>query len=156
MNDRLKQLSPQSNVDYTPKRVPVFDPNAIRDPVISGYEAALAPPADVLAQTFGIVRWRRTAAGADFIEYVYEHTNVLGIPACKAYRITEHPLLPDVPDMRKNPPAGRQLAPATNETVTIVPCHADSYEHVAPGSLTTPVPRRIEPSPRPSPLASPP
>ncbi|GAC1415946.1 MAG: hypothetical protein NVSMB64_26170 [Candidatus Velthaea sp.] len=148
----MKALSQGGAVDYTPKRVNVYDPNAQRDRIVSAYEAALAPPPDILARTFGLIRPNRTAAHADSISYVFERTTLLGIPVCKAYKITEHPYTRSAADLSKNPLAdtGRQIAKPEVEIVTLAPCTEKSYTPVVPGSLKAPVPRRASDGPLPA------
>ncbi|GAC1414751.1 MAG: hypothetical protein NVSMB5_03070 [Candidatus Velthaea sp.] len=152
LNDRLRALSQGGPVDYTPKRVQVSDPTAIRDRIVNAYEAELAPPPEILARTFGLVRLKRTTAYADSISYVFDRTTILGIPACKAYKITEHPYTRPAADLSKNPLAdtGRQLATYEKEITTIVPCTEKSYSPVVPGSLGKPVPRHESDGPLPS------
>jgi hypothetical protein len=116
--------------------------------VLDAYEAALAPPLEILAKTFGLIYATRTVARADSVEYVYERTHsiLLGHDICRAWRITEHPLRPvdKAPDVSK--PGGvsfpaplRDVKPET-ETVE-VPCDDKAMIKVEPGSLKTPVPR---------------
>jgi hypothetical protein len=114
---------------------------------LDAYEAALAPPAEILARTFGLIRVQRTAIVADSIAYVYEHIRTPFGQRCRAYRITEHPHPPpqpqkfDAKDTWRNPGADRNpdLKP-TVDTVE-VSCNDRRMEAVVPGSLKTPVPR---------------
>lgn len=158
LNDKLKGIGANGSVDYTPQRVNVSDPSELRDRAVAAREASLAPPPEILAQTFGIFRSPRSTVAPDFIEYVFERTTVLGIPACKAYKITEMPFTSGAVDARTRvPDTGRQYSKPKMEIVTIVPCNDKSYIAVTPGSLKTPVPRResLGPTPTPAPRASP-
>jgi hypothetical protein len=123
--------------------------------VLDAYEAALAPSLAILAKTFGIIYTTRTITHADSVAYVYERTHLLlGGDVCRAYRITEHPLRPvdAAPDETK-PGAVSFPAPLRDQKPEIetveLPCDAPGMIKVAPGSLTTPVPRRPAPPPRP-------
>jgi len=151
LNDRLKGLNGAGPVDYTPKRVKVTDPNDQRDRIVAAYEASLAPPPEILAQAFGLIRMSRTAAHADSISYVFERGTFLGLPICKAYKITEHPYTRPAVDLSRNPlgDTGRQIAKADIEIVNIYPCDESKYVPVKPGSLTTPVPRHAADGPLP-------
>jgi hypothetical protein len=162
INDRLKNLNTNGTVDYTPQRVKVGDPNEVRDRAVAAREATLAPPPEILAQTFGIFRSPRSTVAPDFIEYIFERTTVLGIPACKAYKITEMPFTNAAPDARAGKSgviadSSRQYSKPVMEIVTIVPCTDKSYTAVTPGSIKAPVPRRasLGPTPTPAPRASP-
>jgi hypothetical protein len=146
LNDRLRAALPtkptagMQKVDlgsgYTTNRV------------LDAYEAALAPPLEVLAKTFGLIYTTRTITRADSVEYVYERVHgLLGKDVCRAYKITEHPLRPvdSPPDVSKPgaitlPGALRDVKPDI-ETL-LVPCDAPGMIKVEPGSITTPVPRR--------------
>jgi hypothetical protein len=116
--------------------------------VLDAYEAALAPPLEILAKTFGLIYTTRTLTRADSVEYVYERVHgLLGNDVCRAYKITEHPLRPtdSAPDVSKPgaltlPGALRDVKPDI-ETVD-VPCDSPGMIKVEPGSITTPVPRR--------------
>jgi hypothetical protein len=117
--------------------------------VLDAYEAALAPPLEILAKTFGLIYTTRTIGRADSVEYVYERTHsvLLGHDICRAYRIVEHPLRPvdKAPDVSKPgavsfPGPLRDVKPEM-ETVD-VSCDDKSMIKVEPGSLKTPVPRR--------------
>jgi hypothetical protein len=146
LNDRLRAALPtkptagMQKVDlgsgYTTNRV------------LDAYEAALAPPLEVLAKTFGLIYTTRTLARADSVEYVYERVHgLLGKDVCRAYKITEHPLRPvdSSPDVSKpgaiTLPGALRDVKAGIETVE-VPCDAPGMMKVEPGSITTPVPRR--------------
>jgi hypothetical protein len=146
LNDRLRAALPtkptagMQKVDlgsgYTTNRV------------LDAYEAALAPPLEVLAKTFGLIYTTRTITHADSVEYVYERVHgLLGKDVCRAYKITEHPLRPvdSAPDVSKPgaitlPGPLRDVKPDI-ETVE-VSCDAPGMIKVQPGSITTPVPRR--------------
>jgi hypothetical protein len=127
------------------------------DRVLDAYEAALAPPLEVLARTFGLIYTARTAFRADAVQYVYERTRVLGVEVCKAYTIVEHPLR--APATKADhvglgaPAAGDQtglmrtgpLGDLKPEISTqIVPCDAKGMIPVQPGSLKSPAPRHAE------------
>ncbi|MGB8266775.1 MAG: hypothetical protein WCE44_10660, partial [Candidatus Velthaea sp.] len=144
LNDRLRGLLPHGTVDYTPRHVDLGARDDFAKRIEAAWEVGLAPPADVLARTFGIIWAKRTAVHADSITYVFARTTVLGVPVCKAYRITEHPYGAGAPDLSKNPIAdtGQKYAAPETEIVTIVPCSEKSYEPIVPGSLQTPAPRR--------------
>jgi len=138
---------PHGSVDYTPRRVDLGSRDEFAARVQAAYEAGLAPQADILAKTFGIIWAKRTVSQPDSITYVFERTTVAGIGVCKAYRITEHPYTAPPPDLRANPLAdeSRRTAPPDISIVTIVPCSEKSYEPVEPGSLKTPEPRHRPP-----------
>ena len=154
LNDRLRKalrsapVAGMKRVDLTPYAT---------DRGLNAYEAALAPPLEILAETFGLIYTRRTLAVADSVTYVYERSVVLGHETCKAYRITEHPLRP----VATAPPAQastlgsnaagpgpvslpRPLPDATPqvESAVTVPCDDPKMQAVVPGSLTSPVPRQ--------------
>ncbi len=119
------------------------------DRVLDAYEAALAPPLEVLAKTFGLIRVRRTLTQADSIAYVYERTrNLFGQEVCKAYRITEHPQRPPTTYSTHTGPGAVDFpvpladVKPTVETVE-VSCNDAKMQAVAPGTLTTPAPRRL-------------
>ncbi len=143
LNDRLRNLLPHGDVDYTPRRVDLGKTDEFAARVQAAYEAGLAPPPDILAKTFGIIWQKRNSLVADSISYVFERTTIAGIGVCKAYKITEHPYTGGPPDLRANPLAdeSRRTAPPDIAIVTIVPCSEKNYEPVAPGSLKTPEPR---------------
>lgn len=119
--------------------------------VLDAYEAALAPPLEILAKTFGLIHTTRTVAHADSIAYVYERTrDLLGREVCRAYRITEHPLRDaPVPPSRLGPGAvefPRSLADVKPVVETVeVSCRAPGMIPVEPGSITSPVPRHLTP-----------
>jgi hypothetical protein len=119
------------------------------DGVLSAYEAALAPPLEVLAKTFGLIYTTRTISRADSVTYVYErtHSPILGHDICRAFKITEHPLreaehpvLPVGPGVVAFPGPLRDVKPELERVE--VPCNAKGMIEVVPGSLKTPVPRR--------------
>lgn len=111
---------------------------------IADAEAALAPPAQILAQTFGLIRVDRTVVRADSVAYVYKRIRTPFGERCLAWRITDHPKPPPParydplhpPDPRRN----LELKPEVEESVE-VSCNDPRMERVVPGSLTTPVPR---------------
>ena len=145
MNERLRQLSRGGPVDYTTKRLGAAD---IAQAVVDAYEKALAPPAEILARTFGLIWTTRTVLHADSVAYVYERTrDVLGREVCKAYRITEHPLQPAPARFDPNKP--QFPGPLPNATPLLetvdVRCNDAGMQHVAAGSLTSPVPRQKPP-----------
>jgi hypothetical protein len=122
------------------------------DRVLDAYEAALAPPLEILAKTFGLIYTTRTISRADSVEYVYERTRsvILGRDICRAYKITEHPLReayhptpPVGPGVVEFPGPLRDVKPEIEKVD--VPCDAKGTIDVVPGSLKTPVPRRQTP-----------
>jgi hypothetical protein len=127
---------------YTPAPV---DPND----AVGAYERALAPPAEVLAETFGLIRVSRTLAHADSIAYVFERRrDLLGRETCRAFRITDHPQPPPptpMPAIMGGFP--RPYLPDRNPDLkpiveyVDVSCNDRRMERVEPGSLRTPVPR---------------
>lgn len=117
--------------------------------VLDAYEAALAPPPDVLAKTFGLIYVTRTQAHADSVAYVYERTQlvVLGHAVCRAFRITEHPLRTADERVDVSKPGALTLpGPLRDEKPVLetidVACDTPGMIVVEPGSLTAPVPRR--------------
>jgi hypothetical protein len=117
--------------------------------VLDAYEAALAPPLEILAKTFGLIYTTRTLTRADSVAYVYERTrDVLGREVCRAYRITEHPQRPAPARVDHAAPGAvdfpRPLPDVTPSIETVdVSCRAPGMIPVEPGSLTSPVPRRL-------------
>jgi hypothetical protein len=115
---------------------------------LDAYEAALAPPAEILARTFGLIRVHRTTTVADSVAYVYERVSTPFGERCRAYRVTEHPLPPppqkfDFTNPYRNPvPRGIPDLKPMIETVD-VSCRDRRMEAVVPGSLKTPVPRHL-------------
>jgi hypothetical protein len=122
--------------------------------VLDAYEAALAPPLEILAKTFGLIYTTRTVTRADSVAYVYERTrDVVGREVCRAYRITEHPVREATPPPNHLGPGvvefPRPLPDVTPRVETVdVSCRAPGMIPVDPGSLTSPVPRR-PPTPAP-------
>ncbi|MDB5071269.1 MAG: hypothetical protein JWM87_2380, partial [Candidatus Eremiobacteraeota bacterium] len=146
LNERLRAMLPKGPV--TPGRyTPGLDPNA----AVDAYEKALAPPAEILAATFGLIRVKRTLVHADSIAYVFERRrDVLGREVCRAFRITDHPQPPPptpMPSLAGGfarpylPDRSPDLKPVV-ETVD-VSCNDPRMEKVEPGSLRTPVPRHL-------------
>ncbi len=144
LNARLRAMLPHGAVapgHFTP----ATDPRE----ALEDYERALAPPAEVLAETFGIIRVQRTLMVADSIAYVFERKrDLLGRETCRAFRVTEHPL----PPPPTPPPSlvggfSRPALPDRNPDVkpvveyVDVSCSDRRIEKVEPGSLTTPLPR---------------
>jgi hypothetical protein len=148
LNDRLRSLIPHGPVDFTPKRVSA-GANEVTDQVQAAYEAALAPPPEILAKTFGIISHKRTVGEPDSIAYVFEQYKIGPFTACKAYKIVEHPFAPSSAwtptpvgaGVKADFPAPSRGTPPDVGIVTIVPCNPSSYTHVEPGSITTPLPR---------------
>ncbi len=143
MNERLRQLSRGGPVDYTPKRL--GGGADIAQGVVDAYEKALAPPAEILARTFGLLWTTRTVLRADSVAYVYERTHdILGREVCRAYRITEHPL--QAAPARFDPNKAQFPGPLPNATPLVetveVRCNDPNIQAVVPGSLTSPVPRQ--------------
>ncbi len=118
--------------------------------VLDAYEASLAPPLEILLKTFGLIYTKRTTGQADSIAYVYERTRVLGVEVCTAYVITEHPLRTAGPNDDHLGPLPHPTLPGPlpdlkpEITREPVPCNAKGMIPVVPGSLTSPVPRRLE------------
>jgi hypothetical protein len=136
----MRALLPSGPVDYSAKRVE----NDIAKRVLDAYEKALAPPAEILARTFGLIWTTRTVLHADSVSYVYERTHdLLGREVCKAFRITEHPL--QQAPVRFDPNKAQFPGPLPNATPLIetveVRCNERGMQAVVPGSLTSPVPR---------------
>jgi hypothetical protein len=132
----------------TPGRyTPGLDPNA----AVSAYEAALAPPAEVLAATFGLIRVTRTTYTADSVAYVFERKkDLFGREVCRAFRVTDHPKPPPptpVPNLIGGfsrpyiPDRPPDLKPVIE--YVDVSCNDHRMERIAPGTLTTPVPRHL-------------
>jgi hypothetical protein len=123
--------------------VGAFDANRALD----AYEAALAPPLEILAKTFGLIYTTRTVTHADSVAYVYERTHdLLGREVCRAYRITEHPQQSVTPPPNHLGPGAVEMpAPPRDEGPDVetvdVSCNAAGMIPVVPGSLTSPVPR---------------
>jgi hypothetical protein len=147
LNDRLRAMLPKGPVapgHYTP---PALDPSA----ATAAYEKALAPPAEVLAETFGLIRVTRTAFRADSVAYVFERRkDIFGREVCRAFRVTDHPKPPPptpVPNLVGGfsrpyiPDRSPDLKPVV-EYVN-VSCNDRGMEHIVPGTLTTPVPRHL-------------
>jgi hypothetical protein len=147
LNDRLRAALPtkptagMQHVDLNGG----YSPGSVLD----AYERALAPPLEILAKTFGLIYVTRTQTRADSVAYVYERVHgLLGKDVCRAYKITEHPLrdVEKPPDYSK-PGAVSFPAPLRDvkpdiETVE-VPCDDKGIIKVEPGSLKSPVPRRL-------------
>lgn len=107
-------------------------------------EAALAPPAEILAQTFGLIRIERTVVVADSIAYVYKRIKTPFGERCLAWRITDHPK-PAGPE-RYDPnrpyfPEGSPNLKPLVEKDAEVSCNDHRMQAVTPGTITTPVPR---------------
>jgi hypothetical protein len=106
-------------------------------------EAELAPPIEILAKTFGLIRVRRTALVADSIAYVYEVRETPFGKRCVAWRITDHPR-PEAPErFDPNRPVASRNRPLTAvvEKRVDVSCNDPRIQRVVPGTLQTPVPR---------------
>jgi hypothetical protein len=126
---------------------PGLDPRT----AVEEYERKLAPPAEVLAATFGLIRISRTVMHADSIAYVFERKrDVFGREVCRAFRITDHPPPPPptpVPSLIGSFP--RPYLPDRNPDLKPVVefvdvwCKDPRMETVVPGSLRTPVPRHL-------------
>jgi len=124
---------------------PTMDPRE----ALADYEKSLSPPAEVLAETFGIIRVQRTLVAAGSIAYVFERRrDVLGREVCRAFRITEHPLPPPpTPPPSLVGGVARPVLPDRNPDIkpvveyVDVSCNDRRMQKVDPGSLTTPVPR---------------
>jgi len=159
LNARLKGLnSGGQTVAYSTRHLNLSDPAALRDAVYAAYEARLAPPPDILAATFGILYQARTNEHEDSIAYIFKTYKLGPVTMCKAWRIVEHPYVGQRPrfeissgsgggigkDNTANANPARQQAPSTggpDASIVFFPCSPDSYRHVAPGSITTPLPR---------------
>jgi hypothetical protein len=126
---------------------PGLDPNA----AVAAYEKALAPPAEVLAATFGLIRVERTTFHADSVAYVFERKkDIFGREVCRAFRVTDHPQPPaptpvprliggfPQPYLPDRPP---DLKPVVE--YVDVSCNDKHMERFPPGTLTTPVPRHL-------------
>jgi hypothetical protein len=113
---------------------------------VEAYEAAIAPPAEVLAKTFGLIRVSRTAFVADSVAYVFERRQTPFGERCRAFRITDHPKPPAPARFDPNHP---ERAPIPDRNPDLKPevqfidvsCNDRRMEPVVPGSLRTPVPR---------------
>ena len=146
LNDKLRSLLPHGPV--TPGRyTPGLDPQA----AVAAYEAALAPPAEVLAATFGLIRVSRTVVHADSIAYVFERKkDLFGREVCRAFRITDHPKPPPPsppPSLVGNHTQPNLPGPLPDLKPVVeyvdVSCNDPHMEKVVPGSLKTPVPRHL-------------
>jgi len=109
----------------------------------------LAPPAEVLAATFGLIRVRRTIVHADSVAYVFERKrDILGREVCRAFRITDHPE-PPPPTAPPSLQGGQPRIMFPDRPPDIKPiiefvdvrCNDPRMERIVPGSLKTPVPR---------------
>jgi hypothetical protein len=126
---------------------PALDPRT----AVEAYEAALAPPAEVLAKTFGLIRVSRTLVHADSVGYVFERKrDLLGREVCRAFWVTDHP--PPPPPTPQPSLAGgfpRPYLPDRNPDLkpiveyVDVSCNDHRMENIVPGSLKTPVPRHL-------------
>ncbi len=118
---------------------------------VEAYEASVAPPAEVLAKTFGLIRVKRTLTVADSVAYVFERRQTPFGERCRAYRITDHPQPPPPPRFDPNHPE-RNPIPDRNPDLKPaveyidVSCNDRRMEPVVPGSLRTPVPRHPGPA----------
>ncbi len=153
LNARMKALLPSGAAGG----VRSYDLGAYQTQrVVDAYEATLAPPLAILLKTFGVIYTKRTAAQADSVAYVYEKRRVLGVDVCRAWTIVEHPLRVAGPNADHIGPVLAPTLPGPlpdlkpQVDTEIVPCDAKGMITVVPGTLTSPVPRRIEP-PEPSP-----
>jgi hypothetical protein len=126
---------------------PPLDPAAATE----ARDAALAPPLEVLAATFGLIRVTRTAFRADSVTYVFERKrDLFGREVCRAFRITDHPL-PPPPTPQPSLSGGfpRPYIPDRNPDLkpvveyVDVSCNNPRMEKIVPGSLKTPVPRHL-------------
>ena len=155
LNDRLKAALPNGPVSTTKQ----YGMGAYQsDRVLDAYEAALAPPLEILLKTFGLIYTKRTAGQADSIAYVYERTRILGVDVCTAYTIVEHPLRVAVKANEYTGPIDHPTLPGPlgdlkpEISKTTVPCNAKGMIPVVAGSMTSPAPRHPElASPSPSP-----
>ncbi|HTD32018.1 MAG TPA: hypothetical protein VK665_00045, partial [Candidatus Elarobacter sp.] len=124
-----------------------LDPGA----AVDEYEKSVAPPAEVLAATFGIIRVSRTVMHADSVAYVFERKkDIFGREVCRAFWITDPPQpppptpLPHIiggfprPYIPDRPP---DLKPVVE--YVDVSCTDKRIQPVVPGSLRTPVPRHL-------------
>ncbi len=169
LNDRLKHLGVDGDVDYTPKRIKIGDGQSVFDNAVLAYEERLRPPLDILKRTFGLIYERRGAGHADSVSYVYDTYAFGPITMCKAWKIIEHPYQ----EIREVGAASHSAAiggaVATNANSAVVrhdnggaadiasvqfPCSPKSYVAVPRGSLVTPVPRHLD-LPRPATSGSP-
>lgn len=118
---------------------------------VDEYEKALAPPAEVLAATFGLIRVNRTLLHADSVAYVFERKrDLLGRETCRAFRVTDHPPPPPpTPMPRLLGGFARPSLPDRNPDLkpiveyVDVSCNDPRMEKIVPGSLRTPVPRHL-------------
>lgn len=146
LNDRLRGMLPHGPV--TPGRyTPALDPRTATE----AYEAALRPPAEVLAATFGLIRVSRTLVHADSVAYVFERKrDILGREVCRAFWITDHPP-PPPPTAQPSLSGGfaRPYLPDRNPDLKPVveyvdiSCNDKRMQPIVPGSLKTPVPRHL-------------
>jgi hypothetical protein len=156
LNDRLKGLNVNGNVDYTPKRVALGDAQSILDNAMLAYEQRLAPPPEILNRTFGFIYQRRTAGHPDSVAYVYDTYSIGPITMCKAWKIVEHPSQPvhETGAVARSAGIGGGVATSANSSVvrhdaggvaeveTVqFPCTEKSYTAVPRGSIKTPLPR---------------
>jgi hypothetical protein len=126
LNERLKALTlknllPSSPVTYSQKHYSGADIALLGQRVENEWAAALAPPASIIAQIFGIVTKRTTDLQPASITYLYKKT-FFGL--CMGWYVIEHPLSGGHPE--------------TGYTIT--PCREGTYTPVKPGSLVFPSP----------------
>jgi hypothetical protein len=165
LNDRLKHLAVDGDVDYRPKRVAVGDAQSVLDSAVSGYEQGLTPPPDILRRTFGFIYELRTARHPDSIAYVYDTYTIGPITMCKAWKLVEHPYqaVREVGPVGgsagigggvvtgANSPVVRHDSGGAAEIETVqFPCTERSYTAVRRGSLTAPLPRHPQRLPSPA------
>ena len=120
------------------------DTSGLAERAVAAYEAAVAPPAEVLAKTFGLIRVKRTAFVADSVAYVFERRQTPFGERCRAFRVTDHPKPPPPPRFDPSHPlAFPDRNPDLKPVVEYidVSCNDRRMEPVEPGSLATPVPR---------------
>jgi hypothetical protein len=168
LNDRLKRLTGEGNVDYTPKRVAIGDAQSVFNDAMSAYEARLAPPPDILRRTFGYIYRPRTTSAPDSLTYVYDTYAIGPVTVCKAWKIEEHPYQAvrevgaiagsagiggAVATSRNSPDVRHDNGGDPNISTVVFPCSVKSYTAIRPGSLTAPLP--LHPDLAPARLASP-
>ncbi|HZO93016.1 MAG TPA: hypothetical protein VFB22_04550 [Candidatus Baltobacteraceae bacterium] len=136
LNARMRAMLPHGDVDtmahYGAPAMDAPDLDLVAEYV----------PAEVLAETFGLIRITRSVMHAGSTTYVFEHKkDIFGREVCRALRFTPHPLR--TPPPRWDPNHGITWAdrnPDLKPEVDYldVSCSDPRIEAVTPGSLDRP------------------
>lgn len=133
LNARLRAMLPHGDADTMAHyAAPPMDP-----PDLDLVERYV--PAEVLAETFGLIRITRTVFHADSTTYVFERKrDIFGREVCRAVRFTPHPQ--QTPPPRWDPNhglvwAGRSPDLKPEVDYIDVSCSDPRMQPVAPGSL---------------------